>query len=131
MLQLIHEYHAHQLCSSPAHSNACLPAANACGYVADPDIDSVLPFHAGYNTTSSTGMGTTGTGMGTTGSEYGTTGTGMGTTTGTTGMGTTGGMTSGATMGTGEIIDSETFTKTEVRNLSAVPSKQYVTPYAC
>jgi hypothetical protein len=66
-----------------------------------------------YNTTSSTGMGTTGTGMGTTGSEYGTTGTGMGTTTGTTGMGTTGGMTTGATMGTGEIIDSETFTKTE------------------
>jgi hypothetical protein len=68
------------------------------------------------NTTGTSGYdntGTTGTGMGTTGSEYGTTGTGMGTTTGTTGMGTTGGMTSGATMGTGEIIDSETFTKTE------------------
>jgi hypothetical protein len=70
----------------------------------------------GYNTTS-----TTGTGMGTTGTEYDTTGSGMGTTgseygtTGTTGMttGTTGGMTTGATMGTGQVIDSETFTKTE------------------
>jgi hypothetical protein len=71
----------------------------------------------GYNQTS-TGMGgTTGSEYGTTGSEYGTTGTtgtGMGTTgseyeTTGTGMGTTGGMTSG----TGQVIDSETFTKTE------------------
>jgi hypothetical protein len=71
-------------------------------------------------------MGTTGSEYGTTGTGMGTTGTGMGTTTGSeyettgTGMGTTGGMTGGSTTGTGQVIDSETFTKTEVRTLSVV-----------
>lgn len=69
-----------------------------------------LPLDAGYNTTSSTGMGTTGSEYGTTGTGVGTTGSEYGTTTGTTG-----GMTTGATAGTGQVIDSETFTKTEVR----------------
>jgi hypothetical protein len=82
-----------------------------------------------YGTTGTTGSeyGTTGTGMGTTGSEYETTGTGMG----TTGGMTTGGMTSGTTMGTGQVIDSETFTKTEVRTLSVVPAKRRARPCAC
>jgi hypothetical protein len=75
-----------------------------------------------YNTTSSTGTGagygttggldtTTGAGYGTTGQET-TTGAGYGTTgvTGTTGHGSHHHTT---TTGTGEIIDSETFTKTE------------------
>jgi hypothetical protein len=72
-----------------------------------------------YNTTS----GTTGSEYGTTGAGYGTTGTGTGTETGyetgrTGGLetGTTGagyGTTTGTVGGTGEIIDSETFTKTE------------------